>query len=720
MSQSRYIRRASVAPLVLITLFANAVLFRSSAQARITEILIDRVESPTFEGLSFGRTGQYEKLVGRARGAVDPNDPSNSIITDIALAPRNRAGLVEYETDFFLLKPIDMRRGNRNIFYNVVNRGNKGGLSTFNRAPSSNNPTTAADAGDGLLMNQGYAIVWSGWQPDILAGGDRMTMRVPVALNPDGSEITGELRAEYLVNAPTTTQNLGGGSFTAGTHASYETVSLDTSTATLTRRIRESDPRIPVPGDGWAFADCTQVPFPGVPSTTQICLRDGFDPDYIYELIYTAKNPLVLGLGFAATRDLISFFRHAMRDDAGTPNPLAIERRRTGIRHALIMGSSQSGRYVRSLIHLGFNADEEGEIVFEGAFPHISPGRIPLNVRFGPPGRVYLQHEDHLFPAYEASFTYSPVYDPNTGRTDGILVRCEETDTCPKIVHAMSSLEFWQGRQSLDQTDPLGTRDLNFPENVRMYLMSSTQHGPAPRPPPGTLPDRGVCRWPANYAPQSETMRALWVALDRWVNEHSRPPASRIPRIREGTLVEADPATFGFPGIPATTYVPNYPTEAVDFNGIHNGLTLLEYGLAFDAQNESGNVTLNPPRIVVGRDYGVLLPAVDSDGNDVAGVRSTEIQAPLGTYTGWSRRRPGFAADEQCGLTGIYIPFARSQAGRTAAGDPRLSLEERYADHDGYVAAVRSAAQRLVSERLLLPIDGERLIQEAQDSDVLR
>ena len=712
------IRRAGVERLALVTFVASAGLFTSPAHGRITELLIDRVESPTFDRLSFGHTGMYEKLVGRARGVLDPADPSNSIIVDIGLA-LNADGLVEYETDFFLLKPIDMRRGNRNIFYNVVNRGNKGGLSTFNLAPGSNNPTTAADAGDGLLMRQGYAILWSGWQPDVLPGADRMTMTVPVAVNPDGSEITGELRAEYIVNAPTSTQNLGSGSFTGSTHYSYETVSLDTSRATLTRRIRETDPRDPVASDAWAFADCTQMPFPGAPSTTQICLRDGFDPNYIYELIYTAKNPLVLGLGFAATRDLISFFRHAMHDDCGTPNPLAIERHRTGIRHALIMGSSQSGRYVRTLIHLGFNADEEGRIVFEGAFPHIAPGRIPLNVRFGPPGRVYLQHEDHVFEAYEASFSYSPVFDPNTGRTDGILVRCQETDTCPKVVHAMSALEFWQGRQSLDQTDPLGTQDLELPRNVHMYLMSSTQHGPAPHPVSGTLPDPGICRWPANYAPQAETMRALWVVLDRWVNDHVPPPASRIPRIAHGTLVPADPATLGFPNIPATTYVPNFPTEAVDFNGLYNRLTLLDYGPEFDAQNESGNVTLNPP-VDLGRDYGVLIPAVDSDGNDVAGVRSTEIQAPLGTYAGWSRRRPGFAADEQCGLTGLFIPFARSQAERESAGDPRPSLEERYTDHEGYVNAVRAAAHRLRSERLLLPVDADRLIQQAEDGDVLR
>jgi len=719
MDNKECIRRAGVARLALVAFAAGAVVFTSAAYGRITEILIDRVESPTFDGLFFGHTGRYEKVVGRARGAVDPTDPSNSNITDIGLAPRNADGLVAYETDFFLLKPIDMRRGNRNIFYNVVNRGNKGGLSTFNLAPGSNNPTTAADAGDGLLMRQGYAILWSAWQPDVLPGADRMTMTVPVAVNPDQSEITGELRAEYLVNAPISTQNLGGGPYTGATHASYETVSLDTSTATLTKRMRETDPRVPVPSDAWAFADCTQVPFPGTPSTTQICLSDGFDPDFIYELIYTAKNPLVLGLGFAATRDLISFLRHSMRDDFGNSNPLAVEQHRTGIRHALIMGSSQSGRFVRTLIHLGFNADEDGRIVFEGAFPHIAPGRVPLNVRFGPPGRVYLQHEDHLFEAYEASFTYSPVFDPNTGRTDGILVRCQQTDTCPRIVHAMSSLEFWQGRQSLDQTDPLGTEDLELPRNVRMYLMSSTQHGPAPHPASGTLPDRGICRWPANYAPQAETMRAIWVALDRWVNDHVPPPATRVPRISDGTLVAPDPATLGFPNIPATTYVPNFPTEAVDFNGLYNRLTLLDYGPEFDAENESGNVTQNPP-VNLGIDYGVLIPAVDSDGNDVGGVRSTEIQAPLGTYTGWSRRRPGFAADEQCGLTGIYIPFAGTQAEREAAGDPRRSLEERYADHQGYVSAVRAAAHRLRSERLLLPVDADRLIQEAENSDVLR
>jgi hypothetical protein len=474
-----------------------------------------------------------------------------------------------------------------------------------------------------------------------------------------------------------------------------------------------------VPSKEWAFANCTQVPFPGVPSRTQICLRDGFDPNYIYELIYTAKNPLVLGLGFAATRDLVSFFRRATHDDKGTPNPLAIEKGGTGVRSAIIMGSSQSGRYVRTFLHLGFNADENGRIVFEGAFPHVAPGRLPLNVRFGAPSRGYSQHEDHLFPASEAPFTYSAVHDPYTARTDGILVRCEKTRTCPKIVHAIGSGEYWMGRQSLDQTDPLGTRDVPLPKNVRMYLISSVQHSSAPAPAPGTLPERGVCRWPANPAPQSETLRALWVALDAWVNRGLAPPPSKIPTIKDGTLVRPDPATFGFPVIPVTHYAPNSPTEPVNFNGIHNALTLLEFGPQFDAQNESGNITLNPPKVVSGKEYAVMVPAVDRDGNEITGVRSTAIQVPLGTHAGWNRRRTGYAADEQC-MSGLYIPFAPTEAERESAGDPRPSLKRRYTSHVGYVAAVRAAADRLVAERLLLPEDAQRLIQEADASDVLR
>ncbi len=689
------VRMTGATPLVLALLSALLLALAGAAEARITRIVIDRTESPTFGGASFGDVGQYEKVVGRAFGEVDPDDPRNGVITDIQLAPRNGAGKVEYNTDFYLLKPVDPSRGNGLLYYNVVNRGNKGGLNTLNRGVVGGNEPT--DPGDGLAMRRGYSILWSGWQPDVLSGGGRMTMRVPVALNPDGSEIQGRIRTEYIVNATTSTQNLGGGSFTGDTHASYETVSLDNSTATLTRRVREADLRVVVPNAQWRFADCSTVPFPGMPDPTKICLQGGFDPNFIYELLYTAKNPTVLGLGFAATRDLVAFFRHELQDDAGTPNPLA-----GAIGAAIMEGSSQSGRMMRTFLDLGFNQDEARRIVFEGMNPHISPGRIPLNVRFGHPGRVYLQHEEHLFPAYESPFTWSRENDRVARVHAGLTDRCRRTRTCPVIIQTVSSTEYWQGRMSLDTTDAQGRHDLHIPRGVHVYHFASTQHGPA------ATPSLGICQQLSNPNPYFEARRALLLALERWVFEGHRPPPSQIPTLRGRTLVHLDQASVGWPNIPGVRYT-----------GLLNGLTLVDYGPEYDHRDESGVVT-EPPRIVAGRDYVVLAPKVDADGNEIAGIRSTTLQAPLGTYAGWNLRRAGFAEDELCSLSGTFVPFFRTQAQREAAGDPRLSLEERYGDHEGYVVAVRAAAERLVPQGFLLQVDADFLFQQAEDSDVLR
>jgi hypothetical protein len=671
------------------------VLIPVLTEARITRIVIDRVESPTFEGASFGDIGQYEKIVGRAFGEVDPLDPLNAIIADIALAPRNERGMVEYNTDFYLLKPVDATRGNGLLYYNVVNRGNKGGLNALNFGVVGGNEPT--DPGDGFAMKRGYTFLWSGWQPDVLPGGGRMTMRVPIATEA-GAEIADTIRTEYIVNAATNTLNLSSGSFTGLTHASYETVSLDNSTATLTIRMGEANPRELVPNDKWAFADCTNVPFPGEPSTTKICLQDGFDPNFIYELLYTAKNPTVLGLGFAATRDLVAFFRHEEQDDEGTLNPLA-----GAVQTAIMEGSSQSGRYVRTFLDLGFNEDENGRIVFEGMNPHISPGRIPLNVRFGQPGRAYGQHEDHLFPAYESPYTWDPVFDPVAERTAGLLDRCRVKGACPKIIQTVSSTEYWQGRMSLDTTEALGQNDLDIPDNVRIYHFASTQHGPA------ATPNLGICQQLSNPNPYFEARRALLlVALEHWVLEGIEPPSSQFSTLSEGTLVPSDKESIGWPDIPGVKYT-----------GLLNELTLLDFGPEFNHRDESGIIT-EPPTVVASRDYAVLVPKVDEDGNEIAGIRSTTLQAPLGTYTGWNLRRAGFAEDEVCGLQGSFIPFRKTQAERMEAGDPRPSLEERYGTHEGYVEAVRAAAEELVTERFLLPEDAERLVQQAEDSDVLR
>src|SRR5262249_28618601 len=300
------------------------------AQARITRIVFTRVESPTFGGQSFGAVGQFEKLVGTAFGEVDPNDPHNAIIQDIQLAPRNARGMVEYSTDVYIIKPIDMSKGNEMLFYNVHNRGNKGGLNTFNIGVGGGNEPTGA--GDGFLQNMGYTIIWSGWQPDVLPGNGRMTATVPVAHNSDGTTITGVVRSELKLGpgatTSTTTLNLASGHFTGLTHASYPTVSTDNLTPlpdgflpTLTQRRHVNDPRVPISNAAWSFASC----LPGQPVTvsdTKICYPAGFEPGVLYELIYRGKDPTVLGLGWASERDLISFFKHAPADDDGHPNSL--------------------------------------------------------------------------------------------------------------------------------------------------------------------------------------------------------------------------------------------------------------------------------------------------------------------------------------------------------------------------------------------------------------
>ena len=332
--------------------------------------------SPAFGGASFGLAGQYEQLDGTAYGEVDPNDPANTVIQDIALAPRNDHGMVSYSMDVSILKPVNLAKGNHVLLYDVVNRGNKIVTGFFNVGATAANP-----AGDGFVEKQGYSIVWSGWQGDLVPLPGQLGISVPVAVYADGKPITGLVRSEFVTTtvpaAPVTTQNLtaGSSSYTPG----YPATDLDTTHAVLTRRVHQADPPQAVPAGDFAFADCTSTPFPGVPNPQKLCLRDGFDTNQIYELYYTATNPLVLGLGFAATRDLVTY----LRNTADESNPLS-----GSINVAVMHGTSQSGRWAREYLQLGFNADETGQRVFDGMNPHIASGRGSFNIRFGTPGRL--------------------------------------------------------------------------------------------------------------------------------------------------------------------------------------------------------------------------------------------------------------------------------------------------------------------------------------------
>jgi hypothetical protein len=700
--------RPACTALIAATAF-GFTLSPAPGQARITRIEVSKTE-PAFAGQTFQGTGAYELVTGTAHGEVDPRSPANTVIQDIGLAPRNARGMVEYTTGIAILRPADARQANDVLLFNVINRGNKGAVSLFNADVPANIPDNNAvkTAGDGWLQREGYTVVWFGWQGDVLPGNNRMTLTVPVARNGDGSPITGTVRSEFVVTAPATTLNLSSGWFTGMTHASYPTVSTDNQIRlpdgflpTLTARTKENAPRTPIANTDWRFGGCEDTK----PDDRTICLPAGFQPGHQYELIYRARDPLVLGLGMAVTRDLGTFLKARDKDDAGAPNPVVHGPKIKTV----IMGTSQSGRMIRTMLLLGLNQAEAGGKAFDAALPHIGGGLLALNIRFAQPGRGWNDQVDHLFPAYEFPFSYAKQTDPLTGRTQGVLDRCAATNTCPLIAHAATVLEVWEGRQSLGLTDPLGVRDVADPPNVRTYIMASTQHAPARLPLPDKAPF-GACYQQGNPNPHTWTMRAVLDGLMHWVRDGQEPPPSQALSIAAGTLTAPDAVRF--PVIPANAYG-GVDRPAVRFLGVHNPLPVFDRGPGYKAGQISGIPSKQPPGIGTAR-YGVLAPQVDADGNDLGGVRDVYVQAPIGTYTGWNLFRDDWFTNGFCTLSGSFLPFAATRAEREKTGDPRLSLEERYPTKDAYVAAVRKAADTLMSQRMLLPEDAHRLVGKAE------
>jgi Alpha/beta hydrolase domain len=678
-------RRSWLAVASLVVVLAAAA---GPADARITSIVINS-QQPAYGGASFGSVGPYEQLDGTAFGEIDPNHPLNAVIQDMALAPRNDNGMVEYSMLFSILKPVDMTKANGTLIYDVVNRGNKR-INNFNIG--GNTGIAPGNQGDGLLHRHGFTMVASGWEHDITSG--IRLLNVPVAKNPDGSSITGRVRGEFIFSAPATTENVSA-------PPPYVAVSTDNTGATLTKRVRQHDPKAMIPNDQWAFADCRTVLFPGTPDPTRICLNGGFDTNHIYELVYTAKDPVVAGIGFAATRDFISFLRYG---SAGVTNPLGDG----SIDKAIIFGSSQSGRWIRTSIQLGFNQDEARRIVSDGAIPHIASARGAFNVRWAQPTRLSgTQHTEAQFPGPETPMTWATTTDPISGVKGSQLDRCKLTRSCPKIMQTMSDTEFWQASMSLNITDQLGRHDVPVPADVRVYQFSSTHHGGGNplQQPPAILPAvPAACQLRANSNPYVWHQRALLLAMNEWITKGTKPPDGLYSSLRRKSLVPASEIVM--PYVPAVNFT---------LEGLVNQKIYLDRGPEFNVEDISG-VMAEPP--VPGPPYANLVPQVNEDGNDTDGLRNVNVQVPLGTYTGWNIRKAGFSEGDSCDLTGAFIPFFRTQAERLAAGDPRLSLEERYPTHADYVAKVTAAANGLVKQRLLLQEDADKIIAAAQAAQV--
>jgi Alpha/beta hydrolase domain len=668
--------RAGLAAVVVFSLqVVPAARDSQPKQAGITRLEITRVESPAFEGRAFGQVGQYEKLVGRVDGQVAPNDLRNAVIVDLDLAPRNANGMVEYSADFSLLKPIDVATGNHRLLYGINNRGDMRSLAALNDAPSGgNDPITASDAGNGFLMEQGYSILESGWDPTAPSTNGRLTMSVPVAKNPDGSRVTGPALEEFVVDDTSTLSE----------PLTYPAASADKSQASLTVRVRYEDLPVQVPADGWEYASDDLKSVRLVPSGTP------FQQGTLYEFTYPARDALVAGLGFAAIRDVGDFVRHAQTDQQGTPNPLAGD-----VQEVYSHCVSQPCRTMHDFLYLGFNQGADGGRVFDGILNWIGGGDgIFLNYRFAQPGRTHRQHIARWYPEFQFPFANQVIYDPVTGQTGGRLARCTQTNTCPHIFEVNSENEYWAKDMAIFQLDGEG-KDLPDPANVRYFLMSSLPHAAGSGP--------GICQQNRNPLVPNPVIRALLVDLDEWVSSGIEPPASRMPRVADGTLVPPLPQDgVGFPAIPNVIY-----------NGrMHTG-DLFDFGPRF----ERGILSILPPRLV-GTPYPMLVPKTDSDGNDVAGVRLPDVAAPLATYTGWGLRGVPAGANDGCDAAGQKIDFPQTRAEREATGDPRASIEERYPAHADYVNAVANAANDLRQARLLLEADAQAYIDAATASTI--
>lgn len=655
-----------------------------------TDIILDIQDREPFAGgHHFGDVGPYERMRGRARFALDPDAPAGKGILDLGHAPRNSAGKVDFAADFLILRPL--ANANRRLFYDCGNRGNMRCLQFLNDAPASNDPRSLEEAGNGFLFRRGYTLLWSAWQGGIVPGNQRAILDVPMATD-HGSPITGQVLQDYTVDRH-------------GIHVlplsgradarSYPAVSLDTRQAVLTRRRYPYSARQPVDPGAWQFARMKNETEPGsatlVPSPTDLYLRDGFEPGWIYELIYTARDPLVLGLGYVALRDLLSFFRHEKEDASGRANPIG------RIEKVYGWGRSQTGRFLRDFVYHGYNADMRGRRVFDGIMPHVSgAGTVHMNRRFAnvfsASGGAY-QHRfcyGDRFP-----FSYAETTDHLTCETDAILKR-PETD--PLVIHTQTSTEYWQRRGSLVHTDTRGN-DLPQPTTVRVYHWASSQHSANPRlVSPAAPPD---VYNPINNVYTSPFFRAMLDAMDAWASKGIAPPRSSHPTREAGTLVSHAEWAEQFPDIPGQI-LPEAPLDH----------PLLDYG----PKAAEGILSVFPPVVADATGYAVLLPAVDRDGNETGGVKAVMAAVPLGTYTGWNLHRRGHGHGAiSWSVKGSYIPFPDTADERDMVRDPRAAVLDRYPSPEHYVARIRAAAEALVGDRHMLEEDVERVVERAAD-----
>jgi hypothetical protein len=650
-------------------LFLIALIAASASPVRAEVVRIE-VNSRTdvLSGKSFGNTGAYEKLAGKIYFAVDPRNSANRIIADIDKAPKDAAGKVEFSSDFYMIKPKDLSQGNGTVLYEVSNRGNKGLLGFFNLGANSLDPQAPGDFGDGFLMDQGFTLLWVGWQFDAPNRDGMLRVYVPPAREANGRPIQGLVRSDF-----TPTQKRPDMALPDGT---YAVISPKDAANTLTVRDSVEGARRSIPRTEWEFTS----------DGKSIHMAAGFEPNKIYEVVYKSQDPPIAGLGPAAVRDALSKLKYNGTDE------LSISQ--GAIKRAIAFGISQSGRFLRTYLYYGFNEDESHRRVFDGVMSHVAGGgRGSFDNRFALPSRTAGPFSSFFYPVDIFPFTDVAQLDPETGRRDGLLTHNMTPEFMPKVMYTNSSHEYWGRAASLFTTTIDGKEDAPMMSNVRAYMYTGGNHGIGAFPPTRgsgqQLNDPLDYRWAA---------RKLMVSLNRWITEGVEPPASAYPRISNGTLVSPDKVKFA--------KIPNLvvPTSA----NIHKAYRV-DYGPEFGTKGIS---TQEPPK--VGSAFPMLVPQVDMDGNDLPGIRLPEIAVPLATYLGWNfmNERTG-PTSELASLTGSFVPFARTRADREQTNDPRPSVEERYKSKDAYLELIAKSANDLALKGYVLKEDVQRIVQQA-------
>ncbi len=649
----------------------------SGAQSRVVKITIEST-TPVSNGALFGNVGAYELVRGTAYGELDPSDRRNAGIVDINAAPKNASGKVEYKAQFSIHKPVDMSKASGIMVYDVPNRSN---IAI---------PYTAGD--DSFLWRRGDVVLNSAWQGDLTIAGvssAQLGIDVPIAKGVTGMVVDRFIGVAQSSGQNQTTQSLTGPGRDLG--------SMNTADSKLISATKESPSGVKtgvttIASSDFAYADCRTVPFPGTPDATRLCIKGGFDPNLLYELVRPAKDPFVLGVGNAAMRDVIAWFRRQSADSAGTKNPIA-----GSTKYVIGFGNSQSGRFQKHMLNNGFNEDEDGKIVWDGMNPNIAGMMGSFNIRFMQPGDI----AELYFPGADGPLWWEEYDDTVRGHGKwGLLTRCRTTNTCPLIMETYGGPEAWYSRGTVGMAGTKGTEDLPLPSNVRRYYHVGTTHGGGSGGFNLGTASTNPNQFAGNPNPQREINRALYVAMVDWVVKGTLPPESRYPKVSDGTLVQPTSAAMGWPTIP------NSPKP----DGVMNPVLDYDYGPSFRYNDGSGVITNVPPPIK--QVIPTLAPKVDADGNEIAGVRSLLIRVPLGTYTAWNPIASGPLKGREASLSAGYVPFAKTKAERIASGDSRLSIEERYTSLWLYYYYAVNQANIMVQERILLPDDAAVMVNQ--------